>query len=256
MKDMMKDIFNLANGFISIGSDLANDIAGKELTLQPVKGSVIYCNLGMLEHSGIYIGNNEIIHLDGDGCIMKVSPEEFTDGLAVGENIYLGCRGQSPVGNLEIASRAIKYEKEISTRSYNLLFDNCHQFTSACINGNPENTNNFFWMLSDLCKKNLSVDTWCKWDYQSEQVYDFDKITVEIAAKESLLKGLLGDTEKILNARFEHMKKSPSYGSFFYESRQKSWEEKDEELEVINNNINSQVESLCSEIESLKKLLK
>ncbi|HNW16697.1 MAG TPA: hypothetical protein PKM15_08340, partial [bacterium] len=49
----------------------------------PVKGSVVYCDLafGSAEHSGIYIGNNEIVHLDGSGNVEIVDPKEFLNRL-------------------------------------------------------------------------------------------------------------------------------------------------------------------------------
>ncbi len=38
---------------------------------EPAIGSVVYCDLvaGFADHSGIYIGNNEIVHLNGDGWV-------------------------------------------------------------------------------------------------------------------------------------------------------------------------------------------
>lgn len=37
----------------------------------PVIGSVVYCDLlfGYAEHSGIYVGDDKIVHLDGSGLI-------------------------------------------------------------------------------------------------------------------------------------------------------------------------------------------
>ena len=45
-------------------------------TVYPVMGSVVYCDLafGHAEHSGIYIGNDQIVHLDGSGDIEIVTP--------------------------------------------------------------------------------------------------------------------------------------------------------------------------------------
>jgi len=40
--------------------------------------SVVYCDLffGFAEYSGIYVGNNEIVHLNGKGKIEIVNPKQ------------------------------------------------------------------------------------------------------------------------------------------------------------------------------------
>ena len=45
---------------------------------QPQRGSVVFCRLvGMLEHTGICIGDDRIVHLDGSGLVEEVGPSEF-----------------------------------------------------------------------------------------------------------------------------------------------------------------------------------
>ncbi|MBV7317341.1 hypothetical protein [Shewanella sp. NIFS-20-20] len=50
-------------------------------------------------------------------------------------------------------------------RKYNMLLDNCHQFSAGCITGNFENSNNFLWMLKDLAEKEYVFKSWRVWDY-------------------------------------------------------------------------------------------
>ena len=45
----------------------------------PVEGSIVSCLLGPVDHSGVYVGNNSIIHRDGSGFIAEVSPREFIE---------------------------------------------------------------------------------------------------------------------------------------------------------------------------------
>ena len=53
--------------------------------VMPKKGSVLYCDLtgSFLEHSGIYVGDNRIVHLNGKGEIEVVSPAEFLSSFAL-----------------------------------------------------------------------------------------------------------------------------------------------------------------------------
>ena len=51
----------------------------------PQKGSVLYCDLsfGIAEHSGIYVCDNRIVHLNGKGEIEVVSPAAFLSPFAL-----------------------------------------------------------------------------------------------------------------------------------------------------------------------------
>ena len=132
----------------------------------PEIGSIVYCAiaLGYAEHSGIYIGGNSIVHLNGDGCVEEVSINQFLDrhdGWNRATTIYVSCKGTQAVGRDYIAENAINMLG--SWRSYNFLIDNCHQFTSGCITGDFERQENFLWMLKDTAKKKLGCDTWRAW---------------------------------------------------------------------------------------------
>jgi hypothetical protein len=133
----------------------------------PIKGSVVYCDLafGNAEHSGIYIGNDEIVHLDGSGDIEIVTPKVFLarlGGFNSAISIYVSCSDSLAVGGNTIAKRA----KEMAgkRRNYNLIFDNCHQFTSGCITGNFENSDNFLWMLKHTAENEINANTWRVWE--------------------------------------------------------------------------------------------
>lgn len=130
-------------------------------------GSVVYCNLAVLgEHSGIYVGNNRIAHLDGNGGIELVSPKEFLarlDGKNPAISIYVSGKNGSSIGSNDIARRAMSMVG--GSRDYNLVLDNCHQFTAGCLSGNFENACNFFWMLEMEAKDKLTSNEWCIWDF-------------------------------------------------------------------------------------------
>ena len=64
-----------------LGKSLLRDLAESFIDnvirdkVAPVPASVVYCELDLaVEHSGIYIGDDQIVNLDGRGEIEVVSP--------------------------------------------------------------------------------------------------------------------------------------------------------------------------------------
>lgn len=130
----------------------------------PVVGSVVYCEIafGRLEHSGIYVGLGEIVSLSSDGEIVKEGPQSFLDGITTGETIFVSCNGSSPVGDPSVAQRA--REMVGDSRDYNVLLNNCHQFTSECLTGSAENGDLALWMLKDTAEEHLGANNWLRWE--------------------------------------------------------------------------------------------
>jgi hypothetical protein len=133
--------------------------------VHPARGSVVYCKLGVqADHSGIYIGYNRIVHLDGNGTVEKVTPEEFLHRLG-GANpafiIYTSCRHAKPVGSHEAAKRA---KERVGTKNgYNLVSNNCHQFSAGCLTGKFKNHCNTFTALKHETKSKIHADGWQIW---------------------------------------------------------------------------------------------
>lgn len=134
-------------------------------TVTPVQGSVVCCDLALVfEHSGIYIGNNKIVHLDGSGIIESVSPRQFMerlDGLNFAISIYVSSNNGCSIGSAKVAERAKSMIGR--SRDYNFILDNCHQFTAGCLTGDFENSNNFLWLLKDEALKYIDADEWRAW---------------------------------------------------------------------------------------------
>ena len=135
---------------------------------EPAPGTPVYCRLAVVaEHTGIYIGNDEIVHLNGDGDMEIVSPGEFVarwDGLNPAVSIYYAAKfNGTPLCRKSIANRARSMAG--GRRDYSMLFDNCHQFTCGCISGDFENPCNFFWMVEMEIRDKLGDLTWAEWDY-------------------------------------------------------------------------------------------
>jgi len=131
--------------------------------VMPKKGSVLYCDLsfGIAEHSGIYVGDNRIVHLNGKGEIEAVSPAAFLSPFAL-QDIYVSCMENSAVGSERVANHALSMVGK--KRNYNFVMNNCQQFTTGCLTGNFENSSNLLTFLKMQAKDTLGADTWHLWD--------------------------------------------------------------------------------------------
>jgi hypothetical protein len=82
--------------------------------------------LGLTEHHGLYIGNDEVIHLtESEARVVKTSLYFFSDG----DDVRFKCSPNNP-------DEAIKKAKNsIGDGGYNILYNNCEQFVNYCISG-------------------------------------------------------------------------------------------------------------------------
>ncbi|MGR5151294.1 lecithin retinol acyltransferase family protein [Photobacterium swingsii] len=133
-------------------------------TPYPIRGSVVYCDLafGHAEHSGIYIGDDQIVHRNKYGLIEIVSSRGFLAGTtAITIYVSCDCNGRA-VGDEDIAILA---ESMVgSFHDYSLLSRNCHQFCSYCLNGNWSNSNVLLTQLKSEAKLFLRASQWRAWD--------------------------------------------------------------------------------------------
>ena len=128
--------------------------------VKPRIGSVVKIDLiGGADHTGIYIGNDEIVevaNIDGVATVRIVSAQEFIEGddciSRCGVFIYVACKQDRDgnciaMGSKDIADRARAAVGE--TSKYGLVFNNCHMFTEYCITGKRR----------DLCGLLIGVET-------------------------------------------------------------------------------------------------
>jgi hypothetical protein len=154
-------------------SSIANEIhdllksKNTKYAKEPAYGSVVYCQLGPVEHSGIYVGNHKIVQLNGQGRIEKVSLSGFTDHITtIDSAIYFPCDNEygHALGLGLAGSMAIDMIGK--RRNYNLILDNCHQFSSGCLTGDFENADNFLWTLKDTFERKFDCSVyWKRWDW-------------------------------------------------------------------------------------------
>lgn len=159
----MLNLINTIAGLAIAESFVDNVIRAK--VSEPDIGGVVYCDLisGVMEHSGIYIGNNRIVHLNSKGWIETVTPAEFIENTTA-ISIYTSCRGTRPVGDPWAADSAQAYLTSHGVEDYNLIWRNCHIFSAWCITGDRDNACTFLWMLKHACEKSWGVNSWRVWE--------------------------------------------------------------------------------------------
>jgi hypothetical protein len=130
---------------------------------EPAIGAVVYCDLalGHAEHSGIYIGDGLIAHLNKFGFVEAVGRKEFIAGTPA-ISIYTSCFGSSPIGCQSAATHAKHAVRVKEYRPYNLLSNNCHIFTTECIT-KEKRMDTFLWMVKEASKKVHGTDNWRVW---------------------------------------------------------------------------------------------
>lgn len=244
----------------------------KDTVDEPAVGSPVYCDLvfGSSEHSGIYIGNGQIIHLNSKGEIETVTAEDFVSGTTA-QSIYVPCRGDKPVSDPVYAERAIIYQMGISRREYNVIMDNCHQFSAACLTGDPENSNNFLWMLKHECEKHTGANQWRVW----ERPWNYRRFDLTDPAQYEDLEALDDYLSKLRKISFElmrhSMKVNEEYSShtynmpvsgLFLESRTEKWERKNhyyeqkmDAYEKGQDYLNNRMDELVAVREDIEKEL-
>ena len=111
--------------------------------VKPKVGSILAVGLGfgVIEHTGIYIGDGYVIEQHED-ALKKVTLKEFMDGdgelyargLNIGIQIACDSVGK-PLAKKSIAKNAKKMYKdyERKTKEYSIVFNNCHQFCWECM---------------------------------------------------------------------------------------------------------------------------
>lgn len=164
-------MFSLLNPFslYGIAGDIVESFVDNVVRdrVTPAPGSVVYCGLlnNIVEHSGIYVSHDCIVHLDGSGRVEAINPEGFLGrlgGLNMAMTIYVSSRNGRAVGDEQVRRRAMSMIGK--SRSYNVVLDNCHQFTAGCLIGDFDNANNFLWMLKDRASEVLGSREWRAWD--------------------------------------------------------------------------------------------
>lgn len=112
-------------------------------------GAVVVCEIfHLFEHTGIYIGEGEIVELQGTGLVRSVSINRFFDNRS-GNHLLAACnRAGEVITSQDCAQRAVS--QIFTYQPYDLLTNNCHRFTQACVSGRSLPITSFFDLKTEL----------------------------------------------------------------------------------------------------------
>lgn len=108
-----------------------SEMFSTEQKIMPKVGAIVCCGIGgVLEHTGIWVEENMIVELDGNGLIKPISASRFTKERS-GKNIFIACDSNAEPLHCEIA--ALRAMQQIYTSlPYHVIDNNCHQFIWQC----------------------------------------------------------------------------------------------------------------------------
>lgn len=133
-------------------------VSGEKVT--PCIGAIVCCGIGgVLDHTGIWLGDNMIVELAGTGLIKAVSSQRFISERS-GKQIFIACDSLGkPLANVEAARRAS--EQIFQYQKYHMLDNNCHQFVWQCFNPTDSNLST---LKSLSCRLAQYYDRMIYWD--------------------------------------------------------------------------------------------
>ena len=125
------------------------DMFHSEVSVVPEFGSIVCCGIGgVFEHTGIWVGDNTIVELDGNGLIKPVSARRFL-GNRSGENIFVACDSNAmPLAEPQAAQKAL--DQIYQYQDYHLIENNCHQFIWHCFDETREPITSFSTLSQNL----------------------------------------------------------------------------------------------------------
>lgn len=119
--------------------------------VKPIPGAIVCCYVfGVIEHTGIWLGDDTLIELHGSGLIRAVSTNRFLAGRT-GNEIFLACNHKHQV-LVDEAILANAQAQLFNYRDYDVFDNNCHRFVWSCLTGSEESLSSFEKLNDNLAK--------------------------------------------------------------------------------------------------------
>jgi len=115
----------------SVIATYPTDLFDTDERVKPQIGAIVCCGIGgILDHTGIWVDDDTIVEMDGQGLIKPISSKRFTAERS-GENIFIACDSNAnPLISDVAARRAL--EQIFQCHQYDMINNNCHQFLWQC----------------------------------------------------------------------------------------------------------------------------
>ncbi len=160
----MRNVVGVALTPAKVAGDAASSVVAhmKDKVDEPAIGSVVRSYLYGAEHTGIYVGNDEIIHWTRHSKVERCPKEDFKSWSSI--SIYVACKGTEPVGYPQAAKYAEEHEDEGEEErgAYDPTTNNCHMFVVECLTGG-EKCEPRWEEPNEYCKELLRADNWRVW---------------------------------------------------------------------------------------------
>ncbi|MBY6188533.1 lecithin retinol acyltransferase family protein [Marinobacter hydrocarbonoclasticus] len=110
--------------------------------VEPQPGAVMACHVfGVVEHTGIWLGEGAIAELHGSGLVRAVSTQRFLANRSGGTVFCLCDHRHQPLSSDTVAERAA--QALFTYRDYHLTDNNCHRFVWHCLSGEERRIGSF-----------------------------------------------------------------------------------------------------------------
>jgi hypothetical protein len=128
--DFAKTLQHLSK-YESVVASYPTEVFSTPYKSPPCLGAIVCCQLaGVLDHTGIWVDDDTIIELGGNGLIKPISTKRFLSERS-GSQIFIACDslgnalGEKKAAEIAI-SQIYQYQK------YDVLENNCHHFVWRC----------------------------------------------------------------------------------------------------------------------------
>jgi len=107
------------------------DLLDTESLVTPLIGAIVCCGIGgVFDHTGIWVDDDTIVEMDGQGLIKPISTRRFIAERS-GKKIFIACDSNArPLISEVAAQRAL--EQIFQSQEYDMINNNCHQFLWQC----------------------------------------------------------------------------------------------------------------------------
>ncbi len=157
-------------------------LSGLKNQVDLLPGAIIVTDLLFVaEHTGVYVGDGNVVELYGDGSINLISINDFLNGgyknndisPRTGINIYTATYDGKCIASKRVTNRALNLNKKFVGKKihYRYFKNNCHMLSGYCFSGEGFQENTDCAFFRGLTKK--IIDSTVPRTDKKESFWDF-----------------------------------------------------------------------------------